>query len=135
VTESVKLTVPHTRPYHHVVRLVVGGLAARLNISYEHLDDLQLALDGLIGNVGYAAAEYVTIEISLDERTLELVVGPLDSRKLEPDLAGKHEAKGEVGLHRLLSTVVGSVEVEQRDGAQWVRLRKEVGEGRVTTRT
>jgi anti-sigma regulatory factor (Ser/Thr protein kinase) len=134
VNESVKLTVPHTRAYHGVVRLVVGGLAARLNLSYEHLDDLQLALDGLLGNAAYAAGENVTVEVSFGDGTVELVVGPLNPGKLEPDLAGEGESEGEVGLRRLLSTVVAGVEVERRDGTEWVRLRKDVGEVRDTTR-
>jgi anti-sigma regulatory factor (Ser/Thr protein kinase) len=133
VTDSVKLTVPHTRPYQHVVRLVVGGLAARLNLSYEHLEDLQLAIDGLLGNDSYAAGNEVTVEVVVGAETLELVVGPLNAGALEPDLADEGESRG-VGLRRLLTTVVGAIEVEQRDGAEWVRMRKEVPGGRVAAR-
>ena len=41
--------IPHTKPpYHGVARLVVGGLAARLDLSYEDLEDLQLALESVL---------------------------------------------------------------------------------------
>jgi anti-sigma regulatory factor (Ser/Thr protein kinase) len=135
VTDSVKLTVPHTRPYHHVVHLVVGGLATRLNLSYEHLEDLQLALDGLLGNDGYAAGDEITVEVAIREEGIEMLIGPLDAGKLEPDLAERDEPDAGVGLRRLLTTVVAGVEVERRDGAGWVRFRKEVPGGKITART
>ena len=42
--DAITLSIPHAKPYHGVARLVVGGLAARLELTYEHLEDLQLAL-------------------------------------------------------------------------------------------
>lgn len=135
MNESITLTVPHERAYHHVVHLVVGGLAARLNLSLEHLEDVQLALDGLLGNEGYAAGEEITVEVSIAEGSVEILVGPLDPGKLEPDLAGTGESAGDLGLKRVLTTLVGGVEVERRDGGGWVRFRKEVSGGRATART
>ena len=39
------------------------------------------------------------------------------------------EGGEEVGLRRILDTLVDSVAVETRDGASWVKLRKAVEEG------
>ena len=122
MSDSIKLTVPRARPYQAVVRLVTGGLAARLHLSYEHLEDVRLALDTVLGNELYAAGEAVTLEVSVDGDVLDLAVGPLDAAALEADLAAD-ESQG-VGLRRLLSTVVGGVEVERRNGAEWLRMRK-----------
>lgn len=134
MTDSVKLTVPHARPYHHVVHLVVGGLAARLNLSYEHLEDLQLALDELLGHEGYAAGKDVTVEVWVDDRTVELVVGPLDPSKIERDLAEGRDPTVGVGLRRVLTTLVGEAELERRDGSGWLRLRKDLEGARAEAR-
>jgi hypothetical protein len=37
MADRVTLSIPHASPFHGVARLVVGGLAARLDLSYEHL--------------------------------------------------------------------------------------------------
>jgi anti-sigma regulatory factor (Ser/Thr protein kinase) len=44
MTDAVSLTVPYARPYYAVVRLVVGGFASRLDVPYEHLEDVHIAL-------------------------------------------------------------------------------------------
>ena len=124
MSDSVRLTIPRTRPYYGVARLVVGGVAARLDLSYEYLEDVQVALDSVIGNDAYAIGHSVTLELVLDSGAMELVVGPLDDARLGPDLEREETEDGEIGLRRLLGTVVEGAELEQRDGAAWLRLRK-----------
>jgi len=125
VTESVRLTVPRARAFHGVVHLVVGGLAARQDLPYDALEDLQLALDTLLETEGYTTGAEVTVEFAVLDGSLELSVGPLDAVALERGLSAEDETQG-VGLARLLSTVTGGFEREQRDGAEWLRLRKEL---------
>ena len=48
VTEEIVLTLPRQRRYYDVAHLVVGGLAARLDLTVDTLADLQTALDGLL---------------------------------------------------------------------------------------
>ena len=126
MTDAIRVTVPHAKPYHGVVRLVVGGLAARVDLSYEHLEDLQLALDSLLGNDAYAAGRDVTVEVSVAPDAVEMRVGPLAGAELRPDLERAGDEQGVLGLRRLLATVVSAVELEQRDGAEWVRLEKRI---------
>lgn len=124
MTDAIKLTIPHQKSYHGVVRLVVGGLAARLDLSYESLEDLQLALESLLGNEAYASGDDVTIELALTPGSIQMLVGPLDGARLRPDLdATTGDGEG-VSLGRLLATVVGDVSLEDRDGGKWVRLEK-----------
>jgi anti-sigma regulatory factor (Ser/Thr protein kinase) len=124
MTDSIKLTIPHQQPYHGVVRLVVGGLAARLDLSYEALEDLQLAVESLLANDAYAVGDDVTIELSVNPGTVQMLVGPLDGARLRPDLASDAADAEGVSLGRLLATVVGDVGLEERDGGHWVRLEK-----------
>jgi anti-sigma regulatory factor (Ser/Thr protein kinase) len=107
---------------------VLGGIATRLHVSYEHLEDLQLALEGLLSNEAYAAGDEVTVELRVEGETVEVLVGPLDARRVEPDLAGSADASAGVGLGRLLATVAEGVEVERRETGEWVRLRKRIPE-------
>ncbi|MBA2537424.1 MAG: hypothetical protein H0V20_08350 [Actinobacteria bacterium] len=124
MTDAIKLTIPHQKSYYGVVRLVVGGLAARLDLSYESLEDLQLALESLLGNEAYASGDDVTVELSLGPGSIQMLVGPLDGARLRPDLAAADGDEEGVSLGRLLATVVGDVRLEERDGGHWVRLEK-----------
>jgi anti-sigma regulatory factor (Ser/Thr protein kinase) len=64
MTDAIKLTVPRQKSYYGVVRLVVGGLAARLDLSYEYLEDVQLALESLLANDAYAAGGELAIALA-----------------------------------------------------------------------
>lgn len=120
---DIKLKIPHEERYHGIARLVVGGLAARLDLSYEHLDDLQLALATVLENDGYVIGSDVTVELHVRDDGVSIVIGPLVISELRADLAKDDET---VSLGRLLSTVVEKVEVEERTDGGWLRLEKEL---------
>ena len=125
MSDFVRLTIPRTRPYYGVARLVVGGVAARLDLSYEYLEDVQVALESVIGNDAYAVGDSVTVELDVDSGSMQMLVGPLDGERIASDLGrGDAGGEGEVGLKRLLGTVVEAAELERRDDADWLRLRK-----------
>lgn len=129
MSDAVRLTIPRTRPYYGVARLVVGGVAARLDLSYEYLEDVQVALESVIGNDAYAVGDSVTVEVVVDARMMEMLVGPLDGGRLAPDLERDTSTEGEIALKRLLGTVLEAAELERRDGADWLRLRKSLPPG------
>jgi hypothetical protein len=118
---DIKLRIPHEKPYHGIARLVVGGLAARLDLSYEHLDDLQLALGTVLEHDGYSQSSEVTVELHVRENGVSIVIGPLETTTLRADLERNGDA---VSLRRLLSTVVERVELEQREDGGWLHLEK-----------
>jgi hypothetical protein len=120
---DIKLRIPHERPYHGIARLVVGGLAARLDLSYEHLDDLQLALATVLENDGYIVALDVTVELHVRDDGVSIVIGPLSAAELRADLAKNGDG---VSLRRLLSTVVENVDIEDRPDGGWLRLDKQL---------
>ena len=122
--DAIRLRIPHARPYHGVARLVVGGLAARLDFSYEHLEDLQLALASILENEEYRVEDEVTVELTLEDDGVLLAMGPLAGPRLQADLDS--DVSEGIGLGRLLETVAEHVEVEQRDGRDWLRLEKRV---------
>jgi hypothetical protein len=123
--------MPHSEPFHGVARLVVGGLAARLDLSYEDLEDLQLALVSVLERDGYAAGPEITVRLLVGEGTVGIAIGPLDAAELDADLERQPEEG--VPMRRLLETLVQHISVEEQDGGHWLRLEKRVALARGST--
>jgi hypothetical protein len=123
--DTITLTLPPEREYQRVAHLVLGGLAVRFNLTLEALEDLQLALDGLLDSG--AAEQEVTLELSVVGGAIEASVGPFRARSVQRALEAEDDG---VGLRRVLDTVVDHVEVDEREGGDWVRLTKRVDEQR-----
>ncbi|HET6696729.1 MAG TPA: hypothetical protein VFG85_09515 [Gaiellaceae bacterium] len=122
--DSITLSIPHEKPFHSVARLVVGGLAARLDLSYEHLEDLQLALASVLERDGYISGREVKVRLDVGPDSIGMLIGPLDPNELRADL----EREGEEGvpLSRLLDTLVDEMGLEEGEGGHWLRLDKKV---------
>jgi hypothetical protein len=117
--DEITLTIPREEPFHEVAHLVLGGVAARLNLSFESIDDLETALDAVLER----AAENgdVTVQLRLDENAIVARVGPFAADRLRSEL--EHDSADEVTLRRVLDTVVDGYEL---DGDGWLELRKDV---------
>jgi anti-sigma regulatory factor (Ser/Thr protein kinase) len=125
VTGTIRLSIPHQPPYHGVALLVVGGLAARLDLSYESLEDLQLALENVLENGGYATEPHVTVELEVEDETLAMTVGPLDGEAVKAAL--EEDGDDRISLGRLLATLVEDVQLKRREDGDWLRLNKHMG--------
>jgi anti-sigma regulatory factor (Ser/Thr protein kinase) len=120
----IELRIPNRRPYHGVARLVLGGLAARHELSYETLEDLQLALVTVLEEDAYATGDEISVELDVGEDAITMSIGPLDGEALRAELAAPEEE--DLGLGRVLATLVEEVEVEARDDGDWLRFAKRV---------
>ena len=110
MTDEITLTLPRERPYFRIAHLVLGGLAVRLDLTFEHLEDLQLALAGVLERRDDGDEE-VTVSVRVEGGTLRTRVGPFDPEHLRSEL----EATGDgIGLRRLLDTVVDRAELNGR---------------------
>ncbi len=116
--DEIRLTLPADDAFHSVAHLVLGGLAARLNLSFENLEDLELALDTLLERPN--DGREVTLHVFVDDSELRMVVGPFTAVRAELEQGGANS----LNLGRILAAVSDSVEVEDRDGSQWVELTK-----------
>jgi hypothetical protein len=115
------ISIPRERPFATVVGLVVGGIAARHEVTLDVLDDLQLALDGVLERTDDDHEGQLTIELRVEGGTIAAIIGPVT----ESTAAELEEEAGEsLGLRRLLETVVDSVRISERDGGPWIELRK-----------
>jgi anti-sigma regulatory factor (Ser/Thr protein kinase) len=121
VSDEITLTMPRDRAFFSVAHLVLGGIGVRLNITIETLEDLQLALDAMLERD--RGPGEVTISVRLDEHAIETEIGPFgDGVRRELERAGAED----VGLRRILDTLVDGVEVRSGDGGDWVTLKKAV---------
>jgi len=102
--DEITLTLPNEREFHRVAQLVLGGLAVRLDLTIETLEDLQLGLSAILDRA--AAGREVTVAMSLDDGVLETCIGPVDvASELAEDGDG-------LSLGRILNTVVDEVRLD-----------------------
>ena len=133
-TDTVVLSFPRATKYYGVARLVVGGMAAPLQMSYDALDDLQLAISSLLDRAdlalhGEAADVQLHLEVS-DARLVAKVGGFATGdaqRALDSGASTDTTGESGLGLRRLLDTIVDDVIVDAHDsGGEWVTLVKNV---------
>ncbi len=106
--DRIVLAVPEGRRNRDVVRLVLGGLGARLGLSYERLDDLQLAVSRLVVEVD---GQEITLHAEAAGGGVSIAVGPL--------VPG---AGADAALVRILASLVDRVEPVARGGVEWIAL-------------
>jgi hypothetical protein len=116
--DEITLTFQRDRALYPVAHLVLGGLGARLNLTIEHLEDLQLALEAVLDRV---RADPVTVTLRVHEAEIDALVGPMVDG-VRAELAA--DGGDDVGLRRILDALVDRVELEPVDGADWLRMRK-----------
>jgi serine/threonine-protein kinase RsbW len=122
--DRIVLTMPADRDFYGVAHLVLGGLAARLDLTFEELEDLQVALDELLGSRTGDGEVTVCLQVTPD--AIATSVGPFGADALRRELERNGQS---VGLRRVLETVADRVELDERDGGHWVELTKNRARG------
>ena len=129
MADEITLTLPREPDFHRVAHLVLGGLAVRINLTIENLEDLQIALDSLLGAQRRRAGQPITVRMALRDGALETASARCPRSVLDEV---EREQGDELGLRRVLESTVDDVHV---DGDS-VRLTKKVSraDGLRTTR-
>jgi hypothetical protein len=117
--DRILLTIPGDEGFEDVAQLVLGGVAARLDLSFESLDDLGTALATLLERRDDDSE--LTVELVVGEDVITASVGPFHGGTVLEELERPEEG---VGLRRVLATVVDSFGAVARDGGQWIELQK-----------
>lgn len=108
MTDTIVLILPARARFTAVATLVLGGVGSRLDLPYERMDDLQLAV---VSALGAGADDPVTLEVETEDGGLSVSLGPLENGSgTDPALA------------RVLEPLVDSFESQQRDGQEWITL-------------
>jgi hypothetical protein len=124
--ELVELETPVGPEWEPVIRLILGGVADRLGLGFEELDDLQLAVERLLADAGGKGT--VRLAFELVPGRVRAQVGPLREAPIAEALQGPPPLPGDLGLRRVLETVVDSFGVEDATAGELVvRLEKQVG--------
>ena len=111
--DEIVLTLPRDRRFYDVAHLVVGGLAARVDLTVDSLSDLQVALDELLPREEQDGE--VTVELRVDEATLDGRIGPYPAEALRRELD-----RDGIGTQRVLQTVFESYRVDEDEAGAWV---------------
>lgn len=117
---DVAVTIPNERTYLDVARLVFGGAASRLDLGYEDVDDVQLALESIL-TAGLSRDAEITLELRVADGALSIWVGPLDGDALDARLNDEGRV---LALDRLLGRLVDSATPSLRDDEPGILLVK-----------
>ncbi len=118
MSDEVRLTLPAEEDFRPIAHLVVGGFGVRVDLTFADLDDLQVALEALLGCRDDEGD--IVITINAGEGAVRASVGPFAAGAL--DSLERDDAP--LGLRRVLETVCDSYEIEERHGGSWVELSK-----------
>jgi hypothetical protein len=117
--DEITLTIPREASFHEVAHLVLGGVAARLNLSFESLDDLETALEAALERASEPGE--VTVKLRITPGAIVARVGPFASESLRADL--ERDRDETMSLRRVLDTVVDGYRL---DPEGWLELTKNV---------
>jgi hypothetical protein len=128
MSDRIELVTPVGRAWDPVIRLVLGGIGDRLDLGFDELDDLQLAVERLLAEARFE--DRVTLTFEILERSVRVRIGPILTGAVAEALQSPPSRPGELTLGRILQTVVDSYGVEKvEDGHMVVRLEKAVRRG------
>ncbi|NLG65262.1 MAG: hypothetical protein GX537_06620 [Actinobacteria bacterium] len=86
MTETVVLEVPAAASLYSVIRLVVGGMAARADLTISEIDELSMAVEEVLRAAhDPASPARVRLEIRAEGGRLHILAGPFNS----PDLPAR----------------------------------------------
>ena len=118
MSDEIRLVLPAEEAFRELVHLVVGGLAARLDLTFEDLEDLQVAVEAVLGCRD--DEDEITVTFAVEAGTVRTRVGPFSAHALS-ELDGDGY---ELGLRRVLQTVCDGFEVDEDGDGFWVALTK-----------
>jgi hypothetical protein len=118
-TEEIRLIIPAEEDFRPIAHLVTGGVAMRLDVTYDDLDDLQVGIEALLAL--REDMDELVVSLSADDGVLRASLGPFS-----PETVHAGESNGGLDLRRVLETVCDTHEIEERDGGAWVELTKRI---------
>ena len=119
--DRIELTIPGEDGFEDVAQLVLAGVAARLDLTYEVMDDLGTVFATLLER--RAEDGDLTVELEVRDGTVAATLGPFRAGALRAELDREDDR---VGLRRVLETVVDRFDAVQRDDGDWIELEKRV---------
>ena len=119
--DRIVLTIPSEEGFEDVAQLVLAGVAARLDLTYEVMDDLGTALATLLERRDGDGA--LTVELDVGQDMVSAALGPFRTGGVRAELERDDDG---VGLRRVLGTVVDGFGAAERQDGDWIELEKRV---------
>jgi hypothetical protein len=119
VADEIRLALPAEEDFRHVAHLVVGGLAARRDLTYDVLEDLQVAFDALLAIRD--DEQEIVVTMCVDDGEVRASIGPFTTESLS-----QLDNGGDLPLRRVLETVLDDVAFEEQGRSTFVEVRKAV---------
>ncbi|HVM12267.1 MAG TPA: anti-sigma factor [Actinomycetota bacterium] len=122
----VTITIPAQPEFVHILRSVAAGVAARLDYSFDEIDDLRIALDEACAELlrSVPEVEALTVRLIPNEHGLELIAraeGSADGEWPPPRL------EGSLAWQVLSALVDGEPAFVREQGKPTVRMSKRIG--------
>ena len=108
MTDTITLVVPADSRGEGVVALVLGGLASRLDLPVDRIDELALAAATVAPHV---CADSLELEADIRADRLVVRIGPLED-----------DAATDPGVRRIVDALVDRVGAIGRGGHEWIEL-------------
>jgi hypothetical protein len=121
--DEIALTLPADEAFHSVAHLVLGGLAVRLDLTVETLEELAYALEALLQRSEESYGDEVVIRVQVGDDEMRTIVGPF-GEEIRAELAG--DSGDALDLRRILRAVCDDIEISDGDGMLWVEITKRV---------
>jgi hypothetical protein len=106
VDDRIVLTIPTSPAFRGVASLVLGGVGTRLDLPFERVDDLQLAV---LSMLDASTGDDASVEIHADDSRVAVSVGPLRTGVESDD-----------GLALVLTRLTDGMDASTRDGEAWL---------------
>ena len=116
--DEIRLVIPAEEEFRPIVRFVTGGLASRLDVTYDDLEDIQVAVDAVLALRDDDGD--VTVVLSAEPGIVRAAIGPFEPEVLRPSEASDRG----LDLQLVLETVCDTHEFESREDGAWVELTK-----------
>jgi hypothetical protein len=107
---QIELSIPAGRQFHPTGRLVAGGLASRVGLDVDRMDDLRLAVESVL--LQRPAAETLLLTMTESASDIHLRIGPFAPT-----------APGRPGLERVLATLVDDSSAQRTEHGDWIAIR------------
>lgn len=116
MTDTIRLDVAASSTVMPIVRMIVGGVGARVELSLDDLEDAYLALEELIcAAEGAGEGPRLTIAVKTTEDGIAIDTGPFRSDELRRKLTAGDDLTVGLSLGTLFARVVESLEVCGKD--------------------
>lgn len=128
MNDTIRLEVPASASFYPVVRMVIGGAAARADLRLDQLQDLQMAVEELLCAArGLDGASRYAVVADVGHSLLTVSAGPFTSGELR-GLLQREADHDSFDLTHLLAHMVHSLDVRDDGGSFWVAIGVRLGE-------